>query len=57
MLVAPGLGSLITRASEAANLPLLTASVLTMSLALVGLNRAVWRRFYRIADERYSINR
>ncbi len=57
VLVAPGLGSLITRASEAANLPLLTASVLTMSLALVGLNRAVWRRFYRIADERYTINR
>src|SRR5262249_26891932 len=43
-LVAPGLGSLITQASEHANFPLLAAGVLTMSLALVVLNRTVWRR-------------
>jgi NitT/TauT family transport system permease protein len=56
-LVAPGLGSLITQASEAANFPLLAAGVLTMSLTLVVLNRAVWRRLYRLADERFSLNR
>jgi len=56
-LVAPGLGSLITQASESANFPLLAAGVTTMSLALVGLNRTVWRRLYRLADERYSLNR
>jgi NitT/TauT family transport system permease protein len=56
-LVAPGLGSLITRASESANFPLLAAGVLTMSLALVALNRSVWRRLYRLADERFSLNR
>ena len=56
-LVAPGLGSLITQASEAANFALLAAGVLTMSFALVVLNRTVWRRLYRLADERFSLNR
>jgi NitT/TauT family transport system permease protein len=56
-LVAPGLGSLITQASEAANFGLLAAGVLTMSFALVVLNRTVWRRLYRVADERFSLNR
>ena len=56
-LVAPGLGSLITEATAAANFPLLAAGVLTMSLALVTLNRTVWKRLYRIADERFSLNR
>ncbi len=56
-LIAPGLGSLITEATAAANFPLLAAGVLTMSLALVTLNRTVWRRLYRLADERFSLNR
>ncbi len=56
-LIAPGLGSLITEATAAANFPLLAAGVLTMSLALVTLNRTLWRRIYRIADERFSLNR
>jgi NitT/TauT family transport system permease protein len=56
-LVAPGLGSLITQASAAANFALLAAGVLTMSVALVVLNRSVWRRLYRVADERFSLNR
>lgn len=50
-------GSLITQASGNANFPLLAAGVLTMSLALVALNRTVWRRLYRLADERFSLNR
>jgi len=56
-LVAPGLGALITQASESANFPLLAAGVLTMALALVALNRTVWHRLYLLADERYSLNR
>jgi NitT/TauT family transport system permease protein len=52
-----GLGSLITRATRDANFPLLAASVLTMSLALVLVNRFVWRRLYRLAESRYSLNR
>jgi NitT/TauT family transport system permease protein len=54
-LVAPGLGSLITEATGTGNFPLLAAGVLTMSLALVALNRLVWRRLYRLADARFRL--
>ena len=56
-LIAPGLGSLITQATAAANFPLLATGVLTMSAALVTLNRTVWHRLYRLVDERFSLNR
>ena len=56
-LIAPGLGSLITQATAAGNFPLLAAGVLTMSFALVTLNRLVWHRLYQLADRRYSLNR
>jgi NitT/TauT family transport system permease protein len=56
-LIAPGLGSLITTATAAGNFPLLAAGVLTMSLAIVAINRTLWRRVYRIADDRFSLNR
>jgi len=56
-LIAPGLGSLITTATAAADFPLLAAGVLTMSLGIVTINRTLWRRVYRLADERYSLNR
>ena len=52
-----GLGSLITRATHEGNFPLLAAGVLTMSLALVLVNRTVWRRLYRLAATRYALNR
>jgi NitT/TauT family transport system permease protein len=52
-----GLGSLITKATREADFPLLTAGVLTMSLAIVILNRLVWRRLYRLAETKYSLNR
>jgi NitT/TauT family transport system permease protein len=52
-----GLGSLITKATREANFPLLAAGVLTMSLALVLLNRLVWRRLYVLAETKYSLNR
>jgi len=52
-----GLGSTITHATLTANFPMLAAGVLTMSLALILLNRAVWRPLYRLAETRYSLNR
>jgi NitT/TauT family transport system permease protein len=52
-----GLGSTITQATAAANFPLLAAGVLTMSLALILLNRSVWRPLYRLAETKYSLNR
>ena len=52
-----GLGSLITRATQEANFPLLAAGVLTMSAALIVINRSVWRPLYRLAESRYALNR
>jgi NitT/TauT family transport system permease protein len=52
-----GLGSTITRATLTANFPLLAAGVLTMSAALIILNRALWRPLYRIAESKYALNR
>ena len=52
-----GLGSLITKATRDANFPLLAAGVLTMSIALVFINRTVWRRLSRIAETKYALNR
>jgi NitT/TauT family transport system permease protein len=52
-----GLGSTITRATASANFPLLAAGVLTMSIALILLNRAVWRPLYRLAESKYTLNR
>ncbi|HYR46183.1 MAG TPA: ABC transporter permease subunit, partial [Thermoanaerobaculia bacterium] len=52
-----GLGTLITRSTQHANFPLLAAGVLTMSAALVLINRTVWRPLYRLAESRYALNR
>jgi NitT/TauT family transport system permease protein len=52
-----GLGSLITKSTREANFPLLAAGVLTMSFALVVINRLVWRRLSRIAETTYALNR
>ncbi len=56
-LEAFGLGSMITRSTQHANFPLLAAGVLTMSAALIVLNRTVWRPLYRLAESRYALNR
>lgn len=56
-LEAFGLGSIITRSTQHANFPLLAAGVLTMSAALILLNRIVWRPLYRLAESRYALNR
>jgi len=52
-----GLGSMITRSTQEANFPLLAAGVLTMSVALIAINRVVWRPLYRLAESRYALNR
>jgi len=56
-LEAFGLGSMITRSTHDANFPLLAAGVLTMSVALILINRTVWRPLYRLAESRYALNR
>ncbi|MET9076530.1 ABC transporter permease subunit [Streptomyces sp. NPDC004232] len=54
-LTATGLGAYIAQATESGDYPHLLAGVAVMSLYVVGLNRLVWRRLYRLAETRYSL--
>ena len=51
-----GLGSTISRATAAGNFPLLCAAVVTMAVFVVGVNRFVWKRVYRLAEARFSLD-
>ena len=51
-----GLGSLISSATERGDFPLLAASVVTMSLFVALVNRVFWKRLYRFAEARCSLN-
>jgi NitT/TauT family transport system permease protein len=53
-LVATGLGSYIAQATAAGNFPKILVGVMVMSVYVVGLNRLVWRRLYRLAETRFS---
>jgi NitT/TauT family transport system permease protein len=50
-----GIGAVIASATASGNYPLLLAATLSMILAVVLINRLVWRRFYRVAEERYKM--
>lgn len=50
-----GIGALIAEATGTGDYPLLLAATLSMVLAVMLINRLVWRRFYRLAEERYRM--
>ena len=52
---APGLGSTISRASDAGRFDVLLASTLIMATVVVLINRLVWRRLYRLASSRFKL--
>jgi NitT/TauT family transport system permease protein len=52
-----GLGAQISVATYQANFPLLAASTLVMALMVVTFNRTVWRQCYRLAAERFTLNK
>ncbi|QIB47226.1 ABC transporter permease [Streptomyces aureoverticillatus] len=54
-LTATGLGAYIAEATSDGDFPRLIAGVAVMSLYVVGLNRLLWRRLYRLADSRYAL--
>ena len=56
-LTAFGLGSQISVAAAKADFPMLAASVVVMSLMVVSFNRLVWKRMYRLAEEKYSLSK
>jgi NitT/TauT family transport system permease protein len=55
ILSAPGLGSTISRASDAGRFDLLLAATLIMAAVVVLINRLVWRRLYRLASSRFKL--
>jgi NitT/TauT family transport system permease protein len=54
-LTATGLGAFIARATESGDVARILAGVAVMSLYVVGLNRLVWRRLYRMAEVRFAL--
>jgi NitT/TauT family transport system permease protein len=50
-----GIGSLIAQATAGGNYTLLLAATLTMILAVILINRLVWRRLYRLAESTYRM--
>jgi len=50
-----GIGAQIARATAAGDYSLLLAATLTMVVTVVLINRLVWRRLYRLAEERYRM--
>ncbi len=51
-----GIGSLIADSTAKGNYPLLLASTLAMIIAVVTINRLVWRKLYAIAEEKYKMD-
>jgi len=54
-LVATGLGAYIAQSTTSGNFPRTLVGVAVMSVYVVGLNRLFWRRLYRLAEKRYSL--
>ena len=54
-LTAYGLGDYIAHAATIGDFPQVLVGVAVMSVYVVGLNRLVWRRLYRLAETRYSL--
>jgi len=50
-----GVGSLIAQATGSADYPLLLGSTLALVATVIILNRRVWRRLYRISEEKYRL--
>jgi NitT/TauT family transport system permease protein len=51
-----GLGAVISGATDAGNFDLLLASTIVMALVVVTINRLLWRRMYRLAARRYTMD-
>lgn len=51
-----GIGAMITQSTAQGNYPMLLAATLAMIVAVVAINRAVWRPLYRLAEEKYHMD-
>jgi NitT/TauT family transport system permease protein len=57
ILIATGLGSTITNATDTGNFGVLTASVLVMAGTVVMVNKYFWKKLYHIAETQFSLNK
>jgi NitT/TauT family transport system permease protein len=57
VLTTDGLGAQISRAAEHADFSHLAASVMIMAAVVVLFNRTIWHRFYKMAEEKYSLSK
>jgi NitT/TauT family transport system permease protein len=54
-LQATGLGAYITEATSSGDMARVLVGVIVMSVFVVGFNRLLWRRLYRLAETRFSL--
>jgi len=55
-LVADGLGAYIAQVSEKGDKPAIYFSIAVMALFVVVINRALWRRLYALAENRFKLD-
>ncbi|MGB6430625.1 MAG: ABC transporter permease subunit [Candidatus Acidiferrales bacterium] len=51
-----GLGSIISSATDAGRMDVLLAATMLMALIVVSMNRLVWRRLYRLGENRFKLD-
>lgn len=56
VLLASGLGSYITVATADGNLAEVLTGIIVMSIYVVGINRLVWHRLFRLAETRFALS-
>ncbi len=54
-LTLTGIGAQITKATADGNFPLLLAATIAMVVTVILVNRLVWQRLYRLAEEKYRM--
>jgi NitT/TauT family transport system permease protein len=54
VLIATGLGAYIAASTASGNFAKTLTGIIVMSIYVVGLNRLVWRRLYRLAETKFS---
>jgi len=54
-LVADGLGAYIAQVTERGDTPAIYFSILVMSVFVVVINRALWRRLYDLAERKFRL--
>jgi NitT/TauT family transport system permease protein len=50
-----GIGAIIAQATSSGKYPMLLAATLSMILAVVSINRFIWRRLYKLGAERFRL--